>query len=317
MNTVSYARSVPQVNSPKCAKFLFAIMFFAAISFVAYAQSESSRLEELTQKIQREPQNVALYLARVDIYVDTFYRSDGDYLEVGWNNPSPIPKISNVDTGNKIADYVLGTLAGVVNIAAGVVEYPVELLQATDTAITMLDDAIPDEWSLTGYGLREDLFVGSMLTGMMNPSEVLMAQQALAAMPAYLRAMNSYNKSSQIVKNNTVGGIFERQVIEALGAKKNTLGIPSVNNAGVEGKTIPDALFNGITEIKNAKNLSNTSQMQMQYNIAKSRQVPYNLIVSPRTETISAPLRVAVSDTGGVIKVYDPKTKMFLDWKPR
>lgn len=39
--------------------------------------------------------------------------------------------------------------------------------------------------------------------------------------------------------------------------------------------------------------------------------MPFNLIISPRTQTISEPLRRAIESTGGSIFEFNPATEMF------
>jgi filamentous hemagglutinin len=109
------------------------------------------------------------------------------------------------------------------------------------------------------------------------------------------------------LENAARGNAFESQVINALGAAKNTtpVSVPGL------GRAIPDVLGGGITEIKDVVNLSFTRQLRIEHAAA---QGPFNLVVSPRTEYISGPLRSAVRESGGSIRVFDPATGTFRSW---
>jgi hypothetical protein len=131
-------------------------------------------------------------------YADAFYGSDGDYLEPLFSNKPGMPKIGNINTGNGIADIVLASLAGIVNLGATIIDYPSDLLKATDTAVTMLDDAISDEYSLTGYGLKEDLYVFSLFTGM-NAGQIVTALEHMGNMSYVMQ-----NNLDKVVNNDLI-----------------------------------------------------------------------------------------------------------------
>jgi hypothetical protein len=86
-----------------------------------------------------------------------------------------LPLAGEVNTGNSLADQFLAgsgsTWNAIASVANAVANYVGELANATDTALTMVDDLIPDKYSLTGSGLKEDLFVGSLFAGM-NPGMI-------------------------------------------------------------------------------------------------------------------------------------------------
>ena len=119
---------------------------------------------------------------------------------------------------------------------------------------------------------------------------------------------------SQIVQNGNRGRTFEAQVTDTLNWEKNYSGMKGFTRAGGPGVTIPDTLVNGITEIKDVARLSFSSQLQLQWNIAVTRGVPYNLVVSPNNIYISGPLQRAVQSTGGVIQVFNPATGLLSPW---
>jgi hypothetical protein len=83
-----------------------------------------------------------------------------------------LPLAGEINTGNQAADSLLAGVGNIWNTAASAVNsavrYAGDLAHATDAALTMIDSMVPDELSLTGSGLKEDLYVGSLFIGM-NP----------------------------------------------------------------------------------------------------------------------------------------------------
>ena len=80
--------------------------------------------------------------------------------------------------------------------------------------------------------------------------------------------------------------------------------------------TIPDLPIGsrfGITDIKNVQSLSFSKQLQAQFSAAKTAGVPFNLIVSPQTRTISGNLQDAIRATGGKVFIYDSKKEKFFE----
>ena len=100
--------------------------------------------------------------------------------------PGVLPLVGTQDTGNNIADSLLAGLGNIWNTAASVINAPIrygtELLKAADKLLTQLDDVIPNEYSLTGQGLKEDLFVASLFAGM-NPGVVANSVQSAKSLP--------------------------------------------------------------------------------------------------------------------------------------
>jgi RHS repeat-associated protein len=86
-----------------------------------------------------------------------------------------LPLVGEVNTGNSSVDQFLAgsgsTWNAIASVANAVVNYAGDLVNASDAAITLVDDLIPDEYSLTGLGLKEDMYVGSLFVGM-NPGMV-------------------------------------------------------------------------------------------------------------------------------------------------
>lgn len=114
-----------------------------------------------------------------------------------------------------------------------------------------------------------------------------------------------------ILANAARGLAFERAVIDALNAARHTTKIKkNTSKIGVEGvgRSIPDVLHKGITEIKSGVEINNSVQLRVQAAYAKITGMPFNLIVSPSTQRISQQVKEAVRKTGGTIKRFDPAT---------
>lgn len=117
-----------------------------------------------------------------------------------------------------------------------------------------------------------------------------------------------------ILANAARGLAFERAVLDALNAAKYTAKVDkNTSRIGVEGlgRSVPDILREGVTEIKSGMKIDNSVQLRVQAAYAKVTGVPFNLIVSPTTERISQEVREAVRKTGGTIQRFDPATGTF------
>jgi len=116
--------------------------------------------------------------------------------------------------------------------------------------------------------------------------------------------LDTAKSGGSILENSIRGNAFEAQVREALGATKNTtpVTIPGL------GTAIPDIMGVGITEIKDVLRISFARQLRIE---AAATDGPLNLIVSPRNQYISGPMRQAVERSGGSIRVFDPGTGPF------
>ncbi|NJK32418.1 MAG: hypothetical protein HC927_08410, partial [Deltaproteobacteria bacterium] len=109
--------------------------------------------------------------------------------------------------------------------------------------------------------------------------------------------------------NFSVGQAFEKAALSRLGLLKNTTTIEGFTRGGHLGRAIPDAITDaGVYEFKNRLFISHTRQLQIQINYAISSGKPFNLVVSPRTQYVSAPLKEAIKDTGGTVMVFDSST---------
>jgi Restriction endonuclease fold toxin 7 len=107
--------------------------------------------------------------------------------------------------------------------------------------------------------------------------------------------------------NAVRGGEFERAVLKAMEAAKNKTKI------GVEGvgRSVPDILNKGITEIKSGVEIDSSPQLRTHYAFAKEERVPFNLVVGPATRRVSKSVQDLVYDTGGTIQRFDPATGSF------
>jgi hypothetical protein len=158
---------------------------------------------------------------------------------------------------------------------------------------------------------RTDPFIEAIdSTGELEDWSSVDYEQRNAASDAEWETQNAVEQKPQVVQNGANGRAFENSVIDALsGVTKNTTPY-TVDGLGT---SIPDLVdeSGNITEIKNVVNLSFTRQLQIQ---AQSAEGSFNLIVSPRTQSISTPLFNAVQESGGTIQVFDPATRTFTPW---
>lgn len=128
------------------------------------------------------------------------------------------------------------------------------------------------------------------------------------------------NRTPQVTINRQNGAEFEQQVIDALGpvgGVKNTTPQTVTLSNGTVVTTIPDLWgrnVGGLLEAKNVQNLSRSPQLQAQAEIARRNGEPMNLIVSPRTQSVSVPLLDDVRSTGGDVFIYNPITDSISPW---
>jgi RHS repeat-associated protein len=112
-----------------------------------------------------------------------------------------------------------------------------------------------------------------------------------------------------ILQNAARGSAFEAAGIAAIDATKNTT---LISVSGIARSSRPDVLLGtGITEFKNAIEVNYTVQMRIQATYASLTGQPLNLVVSPVTQRVSAPLQQAIAATGGTIQRFDPATGIF------
>jgi len=121
----------------------------------------------------------------------------------------------------------------------------------------------------------------------------------------------------------TKGQTFESLLIETRRLEKYTgPRLTGTLQNGMQRNTVPDlvrpgnaSFLPGITDIKNVRVVSMDSQLQAQWSIAKSRNVPFNVVVSPTTEVYLSVVRRA-QETGGNVYVWNPLTNGFRPYMP-
>jgi Restriction endonuclease fold toxin 7 len=118
---------------------------------------------------------------------------------------------------------------------------------------------------------------------------------------------------------NAVRGLeFERAVLNALNAARTATKIEkNTTKIGAEGlgRSVPDILRKGITEIKSGMEIDDSVQLKVQAAYAKATGVPFNLVVSPSTRRVSQTVQQRVDGTGGTIQRFDPATGVFTPFK--
>jgi hypothetical protein len=117
-----------------------------------------------------------------------------------------------------------------------------------------------------------------------------------------------------ILANSRRGLAFEKDVLDALNAARLMPNVSkNTSKIGVEGlgRSVPDILLKGITEIKSGVEINNSVQLKVQAAYAQATGVPFSLIVSPTTQRISQEVKKAVRDTGGTIQRFDSATGTF------
>jgi hypothetical protein len=110
-----------------------------------------------------------------------------------------------------------------------------------------------------------------------------------------------------LAENAKRGSDFEKAARNALNAAKNTTKI-SVEGLG---RSVPDILRKGVTEIKSGLEIDNSRQLRIQANHAKRTGVPFNLVVSPTTRRVSENVKREIYQSGGTIQRFDPATGTF------
>jgi hypothetical protein len=110
-----------------------------------------------------------------------------------------------------------------------------------------------------------------------------------------------------ILANAARGLAFERAVLDALNAAKNT---KKISVEGV-GRSVPDILLKGVTEIKSGLEIDNSLQLTVQAAYARAHRIPFNLVVSSTTRRVSEPVQTLVSETHGTIQRFDLETRVF------
>lgn len=117
-------------------------------------------------------------------------------------------------------------------------------------------------------------------------------------------------KRAEILRRFNQGNDFEKDV---LSARNQSANYDRIHTSDVDLKqqyAVPDGLSERITEVKDVKDVKDLS-VSDQFRIYQESQLPIDLIVSPKTQTISGPLRDLVKDSGGSIDIFDPSSSNF------
>ena len=139
----------------------------------------------------------------------------------------------------------------------------------------------------------------------------LLVDAGATVVPGVPGGASSAIRAARLAENARLGRLFESAVLDALGAARNTGGVSEI---ATRVTTIPDLSignFFGVTEIKNVQNLSFSKQLQAQFAAAQTAGLSFNLIVSTRTQHVSARVRDVIASTRGKIFIYDDKTRKF------
>jgi hypothetical protein len=169
---------------------------------------------------------------------------------------------------------------------------------------TMLSTS--DRWSQGLMGGSQMILTGAGLRTSFNPNATFFKPPTVSSGPQLLTG------PSQGQLNAIRGNTFHDQVYDALRLPENTSKVTG-NVNGTLVNTEPDLLGarTGVTDIKDEISPTFDNQAKAQYNYATQTQQTFNLIISPRTQTISVNLQNAIRQTGGVIVEFNPSTGSF------
>lgn len=117
------------------------------------------------------------------------------------------------------------------------------------------------------------------------------------------------SKAERIWENNKNGNDFESILRKELGVSIGRGSKPISINGFVPD--LPVGKRYGVSDVKNQKEISNSRQLQAFFEYAKSNDLRFNLYISRKTETISAPVLGNVKATGGSILQFDPVDRSF------
>jgi hypothetical protein len=147
-----------------------------------------------------------------------------------------LPLVGTIDTSNAMADSLLAGCGNIWNSVASMVNAPinyffVDLPNAIDNMITTLDGLIPYEYSMTGQGLKEDMYVFGLIAGM-NPGMVTNAVESIKVIAAGIlaknaslgTAVNSQLSSEQIKSIRS----YEKRIVEHINKLNEFISNPTV-----------------------------------------------------------------------------------------
>jgi len=114
--------------------------------------------------------------------------------------------------------------------------------------------------------------------------------------------------STQLELNKAGGDAFEETVRASL---RTTKGSSVVTSHGTVIPDLPVGNMYGVTDAKNVIKICQSPQTRGFDEIARAQNVPFSLIISPRTQTVSGPLQRAIKSTGGTIFEFDSASEIF------
>jgi hypothetical protein len=124
--------------------------------------------------------------------------------------------------------------------------------------------------------------------------------------------------AQKLAQNFTRGNAFQTAVTSFLGSNlRNTTPMVGQTTSGAIRVVVPDVYEGGqapIGDVKDVLRLTFTRQLQAMANLAKMTGTSFNIIVSPRTISVSGPLRDAVQSSGGFIFRFDHTTNLAEVW---
>lgn len=119
-----------------------------------------------------------------------------------------------------------------------------------------------------------------------------------------------YKKAQTVWENNLSGNSFEKNVRESLHVPIGKGSKPISINGYVPDLPVGGKF--GVTDVKNVQDLSNSPQLKAFYNYAVDNEMKFNLIVGPKTRSISEPLLDNIRNTNGTVRIFDPATEKLL-----
>jgi hypothetical protein len=114
--------------------------------------------------------------------------------------------------------------------------------------------------------------------------------------------------------NQVEGTWFPYRVMQALGeVGDSTTVVTGMTRKGPRNAVpdLPVGLKYGITDVKDVEALAFDPQMQAMADAALKHKLPFNLITSPKTKSISKPLSDAIKRSGGIIMEFDADTGLW------
>jgi hypothetical protein len=105
---------------------------------------------------------------------------------------------------------------------------------------------------------------------------------------------------------------FQQRVLESLGVKRaNGNGVTQISTRRTTRPDLPIGKQFGVTEIKDEFSISLNPQLRAQAAAAATARLPFNIIISPRTQVIYGPVQRVVNKSGGRFFQFDDAAGVF------